>query len=252
MEDSEFNGKTAIITGGGRGFGFAFGRALAERGAHPILADIDREAGESAAEKLRSEGFEASAVRCDVANEAEVASMIRDVVRDRHGIDILINNAGLHSAEYAQPFEALGLAKIRRLFDVNVVGVIICTMAARAAMAKRQNACVFNISSTASYQGGGGYGVSKLAVRGLTIAFARELAPDGIRVNAVSPGLHLTDTIRSEMDPEVLARVKAQQILPLDGNEQDIVDAMLFLCSERARFITGETLRVSAGFTLAI
>jgi NAD(P)-dependent dehydrogenase (short-subunit alcohol dehydrogenase family) len=84
------------------------------------------------------------------------------------------------------------------------------------------------------------------------MALARELGPDGIRVNGVAPGLMLTDTIRAEMSPETLANVKGQQILPLDGTETDIVEAMLYLCSDRARFVTGETLRVSAGFALSI
>jgi NAD(P)-dependent dehydrogenase (short-subunit alcohol dehydrogenase family) len=84
------------------------------------------------------------------------------------------------------------------------------------------------------------------------MASAHELGPDGIRVNAVAPGLHLTDTIRAELSPETLERVKEQQILPLDGTENDIVEAMLYLCSDRARFVTGETLRVTAGFALAI
>jgi NAD(P)-dependent dehydrogenase (short-subunit alcohol dehydrogenase family) len=144
------------------------------------------------------------------------------------------------------------LDNVRRLFEVNVIGVIVCTMAARRAMAGRPGACVFNISSSASYSSGGAYGVSKLAVRGLTMAFARELGPDGIRVNAVAPGLHLTDTIRAELSPETRARVKGQQILPLDGTEADIVEAMLFLCSDRARFVTGETLRVTAGYALCV
>ena len=168
------------------------------------------------------------------------------------GIDVLINNAGLHSLEYGIGWADLGVAKLRRLFDVNVMGTIICTLAARSAMIGRPGACILNISSSAAYLSGGAYGVSKLAVRGLTMASAHELGPDGIRVNAVAPGLHLTDTIRAELTPETLERVKAQQILPLDGTENDIVEAMLYLCSDRARFVTGETLRVTAGFALAI
>ncbi len=252
MTQPEFEGRVAVITGGGRGFGLAFGRALAERGAHAVLVDIDPAAGEEAATGIREAGGQASAVSCDVADENQVEAMVADVVARLGGIDILINNAGLHSAEYSQPMETLGLTKVRRLFDVNVIGVIICTMAAHAAMVGRPGACIFNISSSAAYPSGGAYGVSKLAVRGLTMAWARELGPDGIRVNAVAPGLHLTDTIRAELSPEVLAQVKGQQILPLDGTESDIVEAMLYLCSDRARFVTGETLRVSAGFTLSI
>jgi NAD(P)-dependent dehydrogenase (short-subunit alcohol dehydrogenase family) len=252
MPENDYGGRTAVITGGGRGFGKAFGHALAERGAHAVLADLDAAAGETVAKEILSAGGEASSFPCDVADEHQVEALIADVVARRGGIDILINNAGLHSAEYSQRMDVLGLAKVRRLFDVNVMGVINCTLTARSAMAGRPGACIFNISSSAAYSSGGAYGVSKLAVRGLTIAFARELGPDGIRVNAVSPGLHLTDTIRAELSPETLTAVKAQQILPLDGTENDIVETMLFLCSDRARFITGETLRGSAGFALSI
>lgn len=252
MTDDEFAGRVAVVTGGGRGFGKAFGCALAERGAHAVLVDIDRATAEESASAIREAGGQASAVACDVADESQVDTMVAEITRQLGGIDVLINNAGLHSAEYGQPMAALGLAKVRKLFDVNVMGVINCTLAARRAMVGRAGACIFNVSSSAAYMSGGAYGVSKLAVRGLTMAFARELGPDGIRVNAVAPGLHLTDTIRAELSPETLARVKGQQILPLDGTEGDIVEAMLYLCSDRARFVTGETLRVTAGFALAI
>jgi NAD(P)-dependent dehydrogenase (short-subunit alcohol dehydrogenase family) len=252
MTQDSFEGRIAVITGGGRGFGQAFGRALAERGAHVVLVDIDPEAGEQAAAGIRADGWQASAFACDVAAEQQVEAMVGDVVSRLGGIDILINNAGLHSAAYALPMATLGLANVRRLFDVNVMGTIICTLAARPAMIGRPGACILNISSSAAYLSGGAYGVSKLAVRGLTMASAHELGPDAIRVNAVAPGLHLTDTIRAELSTETLERIKEQQILPLDGTENDIVEAMLYLCSDRARFVTGETLRVTAGFALAI
>jgi 3-oxoacyl-[acyl-carrier protein] reductase len=252
VTESEFAGRVAVITGGGRGFGKAFGHALAERGAHAVLADIDAAVSEEAAADIRTAGGQATAYACDVADEHNVGSMVADVVAQLGGIDILINNAGLHSAAYGLPMGDLGLSKVRRLFDVNVMGVIICTLAVRSAMIGRPGACILNISSSAAYIGGGAYGVTKLAVRGLTMASARELGPHGIRVNAVAPGLHLTDTIRAELSPETLAYVKAQQLLPLDGTEGDIVEAMLYLCSDRARFVTGETLRVTAGYTLSI
>ncbi len=149
LEADEFNGRIAVVTGGGRGFGFAFGQALVERGAHPILTDLDQAATEATAEK-RSEGLQATGVRCDVANEGEVAAMVDAVLHDHEGIGILVNNAGLHSSEYAVSFEALGLTKIRQIFDVNVMCVIICTMAARQAMASGPRACVFTVSSRPS------------------------------------------------------------------------------------------------------
>ena len=154
MPESEFAGRVAVITGGGRGFGKAFGHALAERGAHAVLADIDATAGEAAAAEIRATGGRATAYHCDVADEHQVNAVVADVVAQLGGIDILINNAGLHSAEYGQPMGDLGLTKVRRLFDVNVMGVIVCTLTARSAMSGRPGACVFNISSSASYVGG--------------------------------------------------------------------------------------------------
>ncbi|KJS08645.1 MAG: short-chain dehydrogenase [Gammaproteobacteria bacterium BRH_c0] len=251
-EDTEFTNRVAFITGGGRGFGKAFGQALAQRGARVVLADIDPVAGEQAAAELRANGGKAEAVVCDVANEEQVEHAINQVAANHGGIDILINNAGLHSAAYNEPLAVSGIAKLRRLFDVNLMGVIICSMAARKAMSGRPGAAILNISSAAAYGCQTAYGVSKLAVRGLTVTLAGDFREDGIRVNAIAPGLIFTDTIRAELSPELVSAVKKQQILDREGEEKDIVEAMLYLCSARASFITGETLRVSGGFTLQV
>lgn len=251
-EDTEFTNSVAFITGGGRGFGKAFGQALAQRGARVVLADIDPVAGEQAAAELRANGGKAEAVVCDVANEEQVEHAINQVAANHGGIDILINNAGLHSAAYNEPLAVSGIAKLRRLFDVNLMGVIICSMAARKAMSGRPGAAILNISSAAAYGCQTAYGVSKLAVRGLTVTLAGDFREDGIRVNAIAPGLIFTDTIRAELSPELVSAVKKQQILDREGEEKDIVEAMLYLCSTRASFITGETLRVSGGFTLQV
>ena len=189
----------AVITGGGRGFGKAFGTALAARGAHVVLADIDAAAAAAAAAEIAGKGGSASAAACDVADEAGVAAMIDEVTAEHGGIDILVNNAGLHSAAYNKPSAEIGIAGLRRLFDVNVMGVYICSLAARAAMSGRDGAAVVNISSSAAYANRAAYGVSKLAVRGVTAQLAREFAADGIRVNAIAPGLIFTDTIRAEL-----------------------------------------------------
>jgi len=252
MAAREHEGRVAVITGGGRGFGKAFGHALAAQGAHVVLADIDAEAGVEAAAEIRAAGGAASSFSCDVADEDGVGAMVADVMARLGGIDVLINNAGLHSAAYSEPMAKSGLAKLRRLFDVNLMGVIICTLAARPAMVGRAGASIVNISSSAAYGCPTAYGVSKLAVRGVTMTSARELGPDGIRVNAIAPGLMFTDTIRAELPKETIELVKAQQILDREGVERDIVEAMLYLCSERAAFVTGETIRISGGFTLSI
>jgi NAD(P)-dependent dehydrogenase (short-subunit alcohol dehydrogenase family) len=252
MTDETHQGKVAVITGGGRGFGKAFGAALAERGAHVVLADIDGGAAAAAAAEIRGKGGSASAAVCDVADEAGVAAMFDEVAREHGGLDILVNNAGLHSAAYNKPSAELGIAALRRLFDVNVMGVYICSLAARQAMSGRDGAAIVNISSSAAYANRSAYGVSKLAVRGQTTQLAREFAADGIRVNAIAPGLIFTDTIRAELAHEDVTRVMGQQILKREGEERDIVDALLFLVSPAASFVTGETLRVTGGFALSV
>jgi 3-oxoacyl-[acyl-carrier protein] reductase len=245
---AERNGRVAVITGGARGFGKAFAAALARQGVSVALIDRDGEAVRQAAQDL---GVLVLPFAGDVTDEARINAIMAEVAQAHGGIDILINNAGLHSQEYSRPIAEMGLAKTRRLFEVNVIGTVVCTLAASPFMAGRAGASIVNIASSAAFQGGG-YGTSKLAVIGLTMTFARELAADGVRVNAIAPGMILTDTIRNELAPETLSRVKAMQLLPDDGEEQDIVEAMLYLTSPRARFVTAETLRVTGGYAAGI
>lgn len=249
---SDRHGKTAVITGGGRGFGQGFGEALAAEGAHVVLVDIDGAAAEDAAAQIRAKGLMATGLAGDVTDEARMIAVMEQAASLQGGIDILINNAGLHSDEYGQPILKMGFAKTRRLFEVNVMGTVCCTLAASPHMKGRAGASIVNISSSAAHMGGSAYGDSKLAVAGLTITFGRELAPEGIRVNAISPGLMLTDTIRAELPPETMKRVKAMQWLEEDGGSEHIVDAMLFLTSDKARFITGEVLRVTGGMAAGV
>ncbi|MEU4314249.1 SDR family oxidoreductase [Nocardia sp. NPDC024068] len=245
-------GTTAVVTGGARGFGKAFGAALAEEGAAVVLIDIDADAVERAAADLRRSGLVAIGFAGDVTDETALAAIMAEAAEIHGGIDVLINNAGLHSDEYSRPILDMGLAKTRRLLDVNVVGVIACTLAAHPYMTGRSGASVVNIASAAAHLGGTAYGTSKLAVIGLTITFARELGISGIRVNAISPGMIATDTIRAELPDAVQERVKAMQLIDISGSEVDVVEAMLYLTSERARFVTGETLRVTGGMAAGV
>ncbi len=244
-------GTTAVITGGGRGFGKGFGEALAAKGAHVVLVDIDGSVAEAAAAEIRAMGLAATGLQGDITDEARIGEVMAQAAAIQGGIDILINNAGLHSDEYGQPITKMGLAKTKRLFEVNVIGTIACTLAAWPHM-KGRKACMVNISSSAAHMHGSAYGDTKLAVAGLTITFARELAPDGIRVNAISPGLMLTETIKAELPAATMEKVKAMQFLSDDGLPEHIVDAMLFLTSPQARFITGEVLRVTGGMAAGV
>ncbi|WP_232491999.1 SDR family NAD(P)-dependent oxidoreductase [Novosphingobium kaempferiae] len=243
----EWSGRTAVVTGGGRGFGKAFGNALAMQGAHVVLVDIDGAVAAETAQGIVAAGGSALGLGGDVTDETRMSAIMAEAASVNGGVDLLVNNAGLHSDEYGQPILKMGLAKVRRLFEVNVLGVVCCTLAVHPHMRGRAGASIVNIASSAAHMGGSAYGDSKLAVAGLTITYARELGPDGIRVNAISPGLMLTETIRNELPEATKERVQAMQLIRGDGLEQDIVDALLYLASAKARFVTGETLRVTGG-----
>jgi 3-oxoacyl-[acyl-carrier protein] reductase len=246
-----FSERTAVITGGAIGFGRAFARALVAEGANVVLADIDADAAEPTAAELVSAGGQAIAVNCDVADADQVDAAVATTIDRFGGIDILINNAGLHLTKYNQPFGMLSRDEIRGLFDVNVIGVINVTLACRASMRERDGGVVLNISSMAGYMSATPYAVSKLAVRGLTVAFATELAPDRIRVNAIAPGLMNTESALADLPrPLIDEFVHERQLVHRLGTMGDVVSAMLFLCSDEASFITGETLKVSGGYPL--
>ena len=245
----EYTGKVAVITGGARGFGRAFGTALAQRGARVVLVDMD---GEEAVRAAAAIGPLAEAVTGEVADAAAMQALMDDVASRHGGIDLLVNNAGIHSAEANRFIGEIGLERARRMFEVNVWGVINCTLAACPHMAGRAGASIVNIASTASYRAEKAYGVTKLAVRGLTVSFAHEFAAEGIRVNAIAPGMVMTDTIRAELPEPVVQMVLGTQIIKRTGEERDIVEALLNLASDRASFITGETLRVGGGSSLSV
>ena len=248
-----FEEKVAFITGAAVGFGRAFAEALASEGAAIVIADIDGEAGERAAKELEASGYQALAATCDVADEHQVQAAVDAGVERFGGIDVLINNAGKHLMKYNQPFGLLGMDEVRVLFDVNVIGVIACTLACQPSMAARGGGSVLNISSIAGHMSATPYGVSKLAVKGLTIALAREMSGSNIRVNAIAPGLMATENAVGELPDELFDQfINQNQLVHRRGEMRDIVSAMLYLCSEEASFITGETLSVSGGFPLQL
>ncbi|MCW2524847.1 MAG: hypothetical protein JWO63_3182 [Frankiales bacterium] len=248
---TETTTRVAFITGGAVGFGRAFATALAADGVAVVLADVDFEAAEATAKELAATGARALAVRCDVADEHAVDAAVATAIETFGGVDILINNAGKHLLKYNQPFTVLERSEVRALFDVNVIGVVNCSVACRESMAARGGGSIVNISSMAGHLASSPYGVSKLAVRGLTVAFATEFAPDKIRVNAISPGLMATENAMAELPAEmVTSMINERQLIHRQGTMDDIVNAMLFLCSAQSSFITGETLRVTGGIPL--
>ena len=243
-----FVGKVALVTGGARGIGLGIAQRLASEGAAITIADIDVEAGARAARNLNDEGATAIAVACDVADPSSTDAAVRKAAAEWGRLDVLVANAGLHVQGYTKPACELPWEDWRRMLDVNVLGVVNSARAGRGPMARSGGGVIVTIASMAAYKGENAYGISKLAVSGLTVALAKELAAEGIRVCGVAPGL-----IGSE---EIMARFPAHrreqyinhtQLIRRLGKEEDIANAVAYLASDEASFVTAETLLVTGG-----
>ncbi len=247
----DFTGKVAFITGGAQGFGRAFAETILADGGAVGLFDINAAKTEATAAEMRAKGGKALALPGNVTEEADIEREAKRLAREFGGIDILINNAAKHLMEYSVPPLQMPRDKWRLMLEVNVTGIVNCTAACRPHMKARGGGVVLNISSIAGFAPTGSYGVSKLAVRGLTIALAHELAADKIRVVAIAPGAMATEAAVEDLPPDLLKNFRENlQLVKRAGVEQDIVKAMRFLCSDNASFITGETLMVSGGYPL--
>jgi 3-oxoacyl-[acyl-carrier protein] reductase len=249
VHQPRFSNKVAFITGGATGMGRAFATGLCNEGAQVVLADIDIEAASCTAEDL---GPSALAIGCDVADRQSVDRAFAETIERWGGVDILINNAARHHKKYAQTFSSLSTEEIEGLFDVNVLGVVNCSLASCASMRERGGGAIVNIASSAAYTVGTPYGVTKLAVRGLTITFAKEFGSQNIRVNAIAPGMVSTESSLDEYTAEELAAVRSAQVLKRAIAMDDVAGVALFLCSEESALVTGETIRVTGGGWLSI
>ncbi len=241
--------RAAIVTGGSRGIGAATARVLAGRG-FPVAVNYRAEA-EAAARVVReieAGGGRAVPVQADVADPDEVARMFAQVDATLGRLGILVNNAGIYGPRCR--FEDLEPADLRRVLDVNVIGVALCTREAIRRMSTRhggQGGAIINVSSGAAYIGNPGEGVqypiSKGAVNSMTIGLSQELAGEGIRVNAVSPGLTVTDM----PSPEKLAELGPRLPMGRPGTPEEIARAIAWLASDEASYVAGANLRVAGG-----
>lgn len=242
-------GRTALVTGAARGIGHAIAMALGQAGARVGVCDLDAEAAEAAAARLREVGIEAVGVGADVADEAQVQAMVGQVQAMLGGVDILVNNAGIVSTG---PLLEVTTAEWNRVMAIDLNSVFFCAKAVLPGMMARQSGRIINIASVAGKRGGGllgnsCYAAAKGAVIALTKGLAREAGPYAITVNAVSPAL--TDTeMTSALAPQARAEVLAQMPLGRAGTPRDIAAAVCFLASREAGFVTGEIMDVDGGF----
>ncbi len=213
-----------------------------------VIGDRDEAAAKGAADAIAATGGRAIGVRADVADDADVSAMVDAAVSTYGGVDILVNNAGAHLGDTAR-CTTLPASEWLRVLDVNVVGAVRCSTACRPHMAARGGGVIVNQSSNASYHPtGGAYGASKLALNHVTMSLASELAADGIRVAGIAPGMMATEAVVARLDPQMQSFVLGRQLLPRMGAIDDCVAMVLFLCSDAASFITGQTFVVDGGF----
>jgi len=247
-----FDGKVAVVTGGGRGMGRAVALRLAREGARVVVAEVNPEHGREVAAEIRDSGGAATEVAGDVSRLADVEAIFGAAVKAYGTVDILVNNAGI---AVARPLIEYTEAEWDRQMDVNVKGVFFCSQAAARVMIPRRQGKIVNFASTSAFVSSShpevAYDTSKGAVRQMTVSMAAELAPHGINVNAVAPGTTATEMTKSTLATDdgmawQLARIPMGRV----GQPDDIASVVLFLCSPEASYITGHTLVADGGWLL--
>jgi 3-oxoacyl-[acyl-carrier protein] reductase len=247
--------KVSLITGGAAGIGKTTAERFAEEGARVVICDVDQNAGKTAIKEI---GHDAEFYRVDVTDKASVTEWMKNVT-DRSGrIDVLVNNAGivrdslLVKIKEGELVKQMAEADFDLVIAINLKGVFNCTQAVAPIMIQQESGVILNATSVVGIDGNLGqtnYVATKAGVIGMTKVWAREVGRYNIRVNAVAPGFTATD-ILSSMPPKIIEGMKARTPLGRMGQPLDIANAYLFLASDEAGFITGETLRVDGGIVV--
>ena len=250
MKDGKLSGKVALVTGGTSGIGKTTAIAFARAGAKVVLTGRREKEGAQVVDEIRKLGGDAAFVRADVAKDADVKAMVDFTVGKYGRLNVAFNNAGV---EWTGPLDQATEAEYRRVFDINVWGVLNSMRHEIPVMLKNGGGAIVNNSSVAGHVGLAGasiYMASKHAVEGLTKSIALEFAKQSIRVNAVAPGVIATDMLDRFAGKESEMRDSLNSIIPVGriGAGEEIAAAVLYLCSDDAKFTTGTSLVVDGGY----
>ena len=249
----DLSGRVAIVTGGSRGLGEEMAEGLAEAGASLMLCARREQWLTPTLESFRGRGWKVEGVICDVADAAQVQAVVDKTIAAFGKVDILINNAGISWA--AEP-EAMPFDKWQKVIETNLTGTFLFSQAAGREMLKRKSGCIINIASIAGMTGSvstshwAGYAASKAGIVGLTRELAATWGRSNIRVNAIAPGYfhsRLADPAIVHAEPQI----KATSPIPRVGEAGELKGVAVFLASDAANYITGQTIIVDGGRTIA-
>lgn len=251
-KDNPFSlvGKTALITGGAQGIGRTLCLALAQAGANVAVADILLAPAEETAAEIRALGRQAAAIETDVRDAASVRSMVAACVDRLGGLDILVNNAGVFPIAVVATMSEADWSKV---MAINLTGVFLCCQAALGPLRRSGAGRIINLASVSGLVGALGmshYAASKAGVVGFTKSLAREVALNNITVNAIAPGIILTEQARQNFPPSSLTAYTAQVPMGRLGAPEDLSGIVVFLASEAAAYITGQVYAVDGGYTM--
>lgn len=244
--------KVGIVTAAGSGIGRASALAFAEEGAKVIVSDVNKESGQETVRLIKEVGGDASFVLCDVAEEEQVINLVKNAVEIYGKLDWAHNNAGISAP--TKPLVETDSSNWDRCLQVTTTGLYYCLKHEIAAMLKTGGGAIVNTSSTAGLKGSGNlatYSAAKWAVNGLTKSVALEYAKKGIRVNSICPGMTMTLAVEkwAKEVPEQAEQVENNIPLGRIGRPEDQANAAVWLCSDKAAYITGVNLPVDGGET---
>jgi 3-oxoacyl-[acyl-carrier protein] reductase len=249
-ERFDLTGRTVIITGGGKGIGKVYSQEFAKAGARVVAADIDGAAAKSLAEALAAQGFETVGLATDIASEESTNAMAQAALERFGAIDVLVNNASLMSVLPRRSWLEIPVEEWDRVMAVNLRGMFLATRAVFPAMQAQKRGKIVNISSSRFFEGTPNrlhYTTSKAGVIGFTRALAREVGEFGITVNAVAPGVTLSDTQVASSSGNYLGTRLSGRTIDRPQYPEDLVGAVMFLSSAASDFMTGQTLLVDGG-----
>ncbi|MEK9628914.1 MAG: 3-oxoacyl-[acyl-carrier-protein] reductase [Nitrospinota bacterium] len=245
----ELDGKIALVTGGAQGIGKIISEELAGQGAHVVLGDVNLEGAEKSAAEIKENGGKASAVRIDVSSSANVQEAFDSILKEYKPVDIVVNNAGITRDGLLVRMKEVDWDLV---LNINLKGSFLCSQQAAKQMMKQKSGAIVNIASIVGVMGNFGqanYSASKAGLIGFTKTLAREVAPRGIRANAIAPGFIDTEMTRV-LEESVRQKLIEQIPLARLGQPEDVARCVSFLVSEKASYITGQVININGGMLM--